>query len=939
MQQTYQCACRIRVTKVTTSLVLDFLIILFLFSLPTWGSDKVPAAIVESLANLQFDQLSHPQIQSDSIRPVRSTLKRPHRLLILPVQFSDVSFERFKGKPDANEKNRRYLQRILFSEDLEQPRPKTLTHYYLHQSKGLFFVTGRVLSPVTVDKPLAHYGRPLRNSDGEWRNDSSPESLVEEAFHLAYNSQPDFSWEDFDVWDPTDYDGDNISEEPDGYIDHFVLVYAGKGQSSCQGLYKLSEKFTANAPLRLMDSLTSRERDCADRIWPHRYALNKNTGKGPILKGSSNYRGGVPIREDLWVYDYNMQSEYTSISTFIHEFGHSLGLPDLYARRTNNSTASWDAMGSTAGPYPQELSAWCRMMLGWLEPCVVRSPEFGGARNPSLYLKTMNDWSGKPGKDLPEGLCEATMVILPPKIRSLHLGPLTPNQGKQAVYSGQGNDMNRFLSRTFDLTHVQEQPLLEFDIWFEIEGDFDYLYVEASTDGTEFLRLLPTDKDSAQDKQSIMPSQKGHDGKGTLPGFTGRSGDLDADGKVEKAPGCDPTKKKKLAEDRVGKSADPCEIAQWIHATFDLSAYRGQKVEIRFHYFTDMAAVEDGVLIDNLQVKALKFYEDFEGADLENWKATGFSLSSGNHKLPVPHFYLLEYRDPWQEFQKVFNYDSSLCRESLVFYRNPVSDKFSAFDIRYRSGVLLWYANGSFLWGQNEPSQQGPGNGFLLVVDSIPQEFRYPSVPEQYFKKDGGRRYYEFDQSAQEFLRRAYLDLLCFQRRPDYFPPDLSTYDRQICHQEEDGPWLERLQLKNRKLLYGYTLYNEFLPGPSREPYMGTTNLYDIRLREGTLTYRLYDRMLRRLHSGDAPFSVENFREGIVYYREEKGQLVPSGSSDFVGVDKFTDSKPDRYLNKHLPFGSARVPSSGLDFHLIAPGSEAPNGSKVKVELKWRKTG
>ena len=528
-------------------------------------------------------------------------------------------------------------------------------------------------------------------------------------------------------------------------------------------------------------------------------------------------------------------------------------------------------------------------------------------------------------------------MILPPKVRALNLGPLTSRQQRQAVYTGQGNEMNRYLSRTFDLTEVGEKPILEFDLWFEIEGDYDYLYVEASTDGLNYRRLLPTDKDSAEDSQSIMPSRKGHDGDGTLPGFTGRSGDLDADGKVESAPGCDPSRPKQLAEDRVGGEKDPCEIGQWIRARFDLSAYRGKEVEIRFHYFTDMAAVEAGALIDNVSLKALGFSEDFEGSGLTGWEVEGFSLSGGVHRLPVPHFYVLEYRDPWQDFETAFNYDSTMRRESQVFYRDPESGEFRAFDVRYRSGVVLWYANGSFLWSQNEPSRQGPGQGFLLVVDSIPQEYRYPAVPERYFKREKDRSYYEFDEKAQEWLRRNYLDVLCFQRRPEYFPPDLpaSGTGRHAARGRVDRPW-NASGFRIKKLIYGYTLYQRaVLPGPDREPYRGTTNLVDIRLRKKRLTYRLYDRLLRFFHSADAPFALEPFRDGIVLYREEKGQMVPFDGVDFPALHEFSDSDPGRYLNPHLPFGSARVPTTGFGFRLVKPGSGAPHGARVKVELSW----
>ena len=212
-------------------------------------------------------------------------------------------------------------------------------------------------------------------------------------------------------------------------------------------------------------------------------------------------------------------------------------------------------------------------------------------------------------------------------------------------------------------------------------------------------------------------------------------------------------------------------------------------------------------------------------------------------------------------------------------------------------------------------------------------------MPAQYFKRENDRSYYEFDEKAQEWLRRNYLDILCFQRRPEYFPPDLPEGDRAECRQAEDGPPLERLRFQDKKLIYGYALYNELLPGPDREPYRGTTNLVDIRLRKNRLTYRLYDRLLRFLHSADAPFALEPFRDGIVLYREEKGQMVPFDGVDFPALHEFSDSDPARYLNPHLPFGSARIPTAGFGFRLAKPGSDAPRGARVKVEMNWTRSG
>jgi M6 family metalloprotease-like protein len=64
-----------------------------------------------------------------------------------------------------------------------------------------------------------------------------------------------------------------------------------------------------------------------------------------------------------------------SISVIAHEFGHLLGLPDLYARPENPGSeglGNWCAMSDQLGAgRPQHLSAWCKEQLGWLKPAVV----------------------------------------------------------------------------------------------------------------------------------------------------------------------------------------------------------------------------------------------------------------------------------------------------------------------------------------------------------------------------------------------------------------------------------------------------------------------------------------------------------------------------------------------------------------------------------------
>ena len=65
----------------------------------------------------------------------------------------------------------------------------------------------------------------------------------------------------------------------------------------------------------------------------------------------------------------------TDISVFCHEFGHMLGLPDLYARPEvpgMEGVGVWCAMSQQLpNGRPQHFSAWSKEQLGWLKPTMV----------------------------------------------------------------------------------------------------------------------------------------------------------------------------------------------------------------------------------------------------------------------------------------------------------------------------------------------------------------------------------------------------------------------------------------------------------------------------------------------------------------------------------------------------------------------------------------
>jgi len=118
-----------------------------------------------------------------------------------------------------------------------------------------------------------------------------------------------------------------------GVVDHLMVVHAGAGQES-----------HANQ---------------TDLIWSHSWVVG-----GPSL-----------IVDGVRVSGYTMVSEDSPLGVSVHEFGHDLGLPDLYDTDYSSDGAGiWDVMsegawnGAPRGSNPAMFSAWSKIHLGWLTP-------------------------------------------------------------------------------------------------------------------------------------------------------------------------------------------------------------------------------------------------------------------------------------------------------------------------------------------------------------------------------------------------------------------------------------------------------------------------------------------------------------------------------------------------------------------------------------------
>ncbi len=83
-------------------------------------------------------------------------------------------------------------------------------------------------------------------------------------------------------------------------------------------------------------------------------------------------------------------SEFDELGTFCHEFGHILGLPDLYNNNQNSSNVfmgNWDLMGNgnyngdSPGSRPSHISSWGKIFLGWINGTQITKAKLGTTEN------------------------------------------------------------------------------------------------------------------------------------------------------------------------------------------------------------------------------------------------------------------------------------------------------------------------------------------------------------------------------------------------------------------------------------------------------------------------------------------------------------------------------------------------------------------------------
>lgn len=249
-----------------------------------------------------------------------------------------------------------------------------------------------------------------------------------------------------------------------------------------------------------------------DAIWSHRWFVNPTDFglTGPNIDGDDGpvdvLFGGAEIGDTgLWLGDYTVEAENGGLGVFAHEFGHDLGLPDLYdTNGGENGTAFWTLMSLGSwlgdgtvdiGTKPDYLGPWEKLQLGWLDYQVV-SPGESGEYVLSPAATQVTDQAQAVIVDVPDEAIETTYTA--------------PNSGASAWWTGSADDLNTTLTRSLDLTGFKSVTV-SAKAWYDIEAGYDYLYGEYSTDaGANWTQLGAPVDGTSKDKWTTV--------KYTVPG-------------------------------------------------------------------------------------------------------------------------------------------------------------------------------------------------------------------------------------------------------------------------------------------------------------------------------------------------------------------------------------------------------------------------------------
>jgi len=199
--------------------------------------------------------------------------------------------------------------------------------YYDEASYGNILVDTTASQWVNLPNTMAYYGA---NDGAGW--DLRPQEMVADAITALDAAGFDFA--------PFDTDSD-------GWIDSFSVIHQGPGEEAGGG---------------------------PDTIWSHKWAI-------PTM-----------IVDGVKISEYHTEPEIygaglTTIGVICHEFGHAIGLPDLYdTDYSSEGIGNWGLMAggswNDSGRRPAHFCSWSKIQLGWVTETLLDASQLGIAITP-----------------------------------------------------------------------------------------------------------------------------------------------------------------------------------------------------------------------------------------------------------------------------------------------------------------------------------------------------------------------------------------------------------------------------------------------------------------------------------------------------------------------------------------------------------------------------
>jgi len=324
---------------------------------------QVSALRQRLLARSQFPLLNAPLLVAGAAAPTAAAMTGS-------VAVPAVLF-RYKGTPSQFTRSLSQYTSLLFSASPPSGNPYTLRTFYEQMSNGLFTMTGTILGWVQLDSAEVTYtgappcsGNPFAGSTGcnglfdysGGQTGANPIARMQNGFRQALAKvDGGINFSQFDNDGP---DGVPNSGDDDGYVDMIMFAHATK------------------------DGACGPSGSTNNHIWSHRYVL-ANATQTNYQDYVTNDASAKPGFGNIRISDYFATSalggagacdstQIMPIGTAAHEFGHALGLPDLYDTSPNaptNGIGSWGLMGAgnyTSPASPSRMEAWSLNELGWV---------------------------------------------------------------------------------------------------------------------------------------------------------------------------------------------------------------------------------------------------------------------------------------------------------------------------------------------------------------------------------------------------------------------------------------------------------------------------------------------------------------------------------------------------------------------------------------------